>query len=615
MVRSLSKTHFFLLLSLISLLVLVFYIAPIFSGKIKLALALTSQEIQQQLNDCGKPGDNAASICRLLVLGSGNITDEDRRAYEKYRKSQGDDPFGSTMAKVALWGMTKVALLTALAGDLADRSINYTLGIGSKTKMLDSVESAWKIFRDLANMIFIFALLIIAIGTILQVSSFGAKQLLAKLIIAAVLVNFSLFATKVIIDVSNVLAANFYQAVTVNGKISEQFINTSKLLDAYGPGKTPQDSAKLLTSYTNLSGVAIVGAIFMLIMVFVFLAGAIMFIARTVVLIFLMILSPLAFVGMVLPYTKVYAQKWWSTLLSQAFLAPIYLLLIYVSLQIMSSLELSGEKFVENIVAGKGDWVLNYSLVVGFALATLVISKSVGGWAASAGLTLANKSFAFAGRNTIGRTLGLLGQSDIARGMVKNSQFGIGRALVRGLRGGGRASYSPGGLPGAGFLGLKNEGAGGWQKGKDLQRKRIEEEARFVGKEGEAAYAKSQGSLINRLLFGSGQYAKKKEGEAKREKRNDRDKKSASEQEGDLRVKEMRLEATLGELARAVATGVGNTTELKKVAQLQEQAVAQARTQTSLTKQGIADYRSDKSTKEIGSKIRDEAGSGGANNT
>ena len=76
-------------------------------------------------------------------------------------------------------------------------------------------QKGWKSTRDLANMFFIFILLFIAIATILQLSSYGAKALLAKLIIFALLINFSLFITRVIIDSGNITAMFFYDAITV----------------------------------------------------------------------------------------------------------------------------------------------------------------------------------------------------------------------------------------------------------------------------------------------------------------------------------------------------------------------------------------------------------------
>ena len=75
-------------------------------------------------------------------------------------------------------------------------------------------QNGWAVTRDLANMLFIFILLFIAIATILQISSYGAKSLLARLVIIALLLNFSLFITRVVVDVSNVTARLFYNGIS-----------------------------------------------------------------------------------------------------------------------------------------------------------------------------------------------------------------------------------------------------------------------------------------------------------------------------------------------------------------------------------------------------------------
>src|SRR6185295_16687965 len=72
------------------------------------------------------------------------------------------------------------------------------------------IQTAWKIVRDLTNIGIIGGLIATAISTILQIEKYNANKLLARLIIAALLVNFSYFFTGAIIDSSNYLATQFY---------------------------------------------------------------------------------------------------------------------------------------------------------------------------------------------------------------------------------------------------------------------------------------------------------------------------------------------------------------------------------------------------------------------
>ncbi len=88
-----------------------------------------------------------------------------------------------------------IAYLVIGMGDLI-----RTGGFGSQ------IETLWQLIRNLINVSFIFALIYIGITTILGVGGVNWKSALKNLIICALLVNFSLFFSKVIIDVANVTA-------------------------------------------------------------------------------------------------------------------------------------------------------------------------------------------------------------------------------------------------------------------------------------------------------------------------------------------------------------------------------------------------------------------------
>ena len=68
---------------------------------------------------------------------------------------------------------------------------------------------------DLANICFIFLLVYAGIRLILGVGKFNAKSMIVNVILMAVLINFSLFFTKIIIDAGNITARIFYNAIEV----------------------------------------------------------------------------------------------------------------------------------------------------------------------------------------------------------------------------------------------------------------------------------------------------------------------------------------------------------------------------------------------------------------
>ena len=66
------------------------------------------------------------------------------------------------------------------------------------------VATGWPIVRNFANAIIVLALIAIAMATILRIKDYEAKSLLPKLIIAALLINFSLVICGIIIDAASI---------------------------------------------------------------------------------------------------------------------------------------------------------------------------------------------------------------------------------------------------------------------------------------------------------------------------------------------------------------------------------------------------------------------------
>src|SRR3989339_945464 len=74
------------------------------------------------------------------------------------------------------------------------------------------VVTGWTALRDLANMFFILILLIISFATIIRAQGYGYKQTLSRLIIVAILINFSRMIVGVLIDFSQVIMLTFVSA-------------------------------------------------------------------------------------------------------------------------------------------------------------------------------------------------------------------------------------------------------------------------------------------------------------------------------------------------------------------------------------------------------------------
>ena len=123
-----------------------------------------------------------------------------------------------------LW-LAILGSLVWLTGLLFDLSIYLSVtNFKSFVETSGMAQVGWSLFRDVANISFIFIILYNAISTILQLGS--DKRLLAKVVIIALLINFSGLITKLVIDVSNVVANQFYsQLNTSNNPFSENNIS------------------------------------------------------------------------------------------------------------------------------------------------------------------------------------------------------------------------------------------------------------------------------------------------------------------------------------------------------------------------------------------------------
>ncbi len=74
---------------------------------------------------------------------------------------------------------------------------------------INAINIGWQLVRDFINLFFVLILIFIAISTTLGVGRFSDKKIVFRVILAALLVNFSKPITVFIFDISN-LAMNFF---------------------------------------------------------------------------------------------------------------------------------------------------------------------------------------------------------------------------------------------------------------------------------------------------------------------------------------------------------------------------------------------------------------------
>ncbi len=168
------------------------------------------------------------------------------------------------------------------------------------------VAAGWPVVRDLANMFIVLGFVVIGIATTLRIQEYEAKKLLPKLIIVALLINFSLLITGIFIDASNITMKFFLDKS--HGKATTTYLESTIKNEMVSITEMAKTSGKVQETLAALAGISF----FNLVGFIIFMLFAFLFLFRYVALWILVVLSPLAFVCYVFPFTRKIFEMWWS---------------------------------------------------------------------------------------------------------------------------------------------------------------------------------------------------------------------------------------------------------------------------------------------------------------
>jgi len=257
------------------------------------------------------------------------------------------------------------------AGTFLDFTLMYSISDSSYRSTF--VTEGWGVVRDFCNMFFIFVLLYVAFGTILNLNGIKTKEMIVNVVIIGILINFSLFATQLIIDASNILTRVFYNQNTIatGAPIKDANGNTISVkneLGEFGQIKLSEaivskvDPQQLIMRASEVDSIPIrgtqiegdtnkrvseggisTGSFILVILlatavnvvgIMVFMSSGFIFVVRVITLWLAIILSPLAFFSYTVPEFQnmktVGWKHWWSDTLNMAFLAPVFAFFMYI---------------------------------------------------------------------------------------------------------------------------------------------------------------------------------------------------------------------------------------------------------------------------------------------
>lgn len=314
---------------------------------------------------------------------------------------------GGAIASLFGWVISVIIEVLAL---LVNLEINIFHKFAQFNNFLNvtAVKEGWKLMRDLCNMFFIVILLIISFATILKLESYSYKKWLGKLVIAAILINFSKTITGILIGFSQVVmltfvsafkdavAGNLAQGLHLKEMMSVSLSKETKFItdNSGNSGGVAGDAADALTVF----GTLFLALALILVLVVVMLIIIVVLVGRIVSLWVLVILSPVAYLLQASPFGQKYAKQWWQELGKNLISGPVLAFFLWLA---FLTIQKSGEKGVADMRVGetndeesflpssneiptflsgisKTTYMMDYIVTIALLLAAIKLTQSMG---------------------------------------------------------------------------------------------------------------------------------------------------------------------------------------------------------------------------------------------
>lgn len=275
--------------------------------------------------------------------------------------------------------------------------------IASYQHFIDSqaVILGWVIVRDVCNMFFVVILMVIAFGTILNIPDYSYKKWLPKLILFAVLINFSKTICGLLIDVTQVVMLTFVNAFKdIGGANMTQMLGITEIVTLEEGGGDPD--------FWTIVGAYVLGLIYLLVAIVVLVTMAMILAMRLVMIWIYVVLSPAAYLLSAVPGGQKYASQWWDEFIKNLIVGPVLAFFIWLSLAALTadtnianlgkdanisgelsaigsgySLEDNESKGELPTKAGQPGALIKFFIGIGMLVGGLMVSQQIGGVAGS----------------------------------------------------------------------------------------------------------------------------------------------------------------------------------------------------------------------------------------
>lgn len=191
----------------------------------------------------------------------------------------------------------------------------------------DSLFLAWSLMRNVANVLFVIAFLVIIYSQLtgFGLDNYGIKKLLPRIIIAALLVNTSFYIALIMVDISNILGSSLYNVL----RGYAESLNLSLTFDKdFGWGMIIESIIGVTAAGVAIAGAALYGSLAALVpllttVILALLTAIMLLVGRYAFIVILIIVAPVAFVAYLLPNTQKWFNMWYKTFLGLLMLYPI----------------------------------------------------------------------------------------------------------------------------------------------------------------------------------------------------------------------------------------------------------------------------------------------------
>jgi hypothetical protein len=252
-----------------------------------------------------------------------------------------------------------------------------------------AIVNGWVIARDISNMFFVVILLVIAFATILRLENYSYKKWLPKLILMAILINFSKTICGLLIDLAQVVMLTFVNAfkdVAAGGLVDMLGIKDWQSLNGIDD-----------VSDWEVAGAYVLSVIYAAIALITVTAMAGMLVMRIIMIWVYVVLSPFAYLLAAFPGGAKYSSTWWSDFIKNLIVGPVLAFFIWLSFTSLvsfnnSSLGIDGTiqdttvncQKDENGVCelGTSDLMIKFVISIAMLLGGMKIAQEIGGAAA-----------------------------------------------------------------------------------------------------------------------------------------------------------------------------------------------------------------------------------------